>query len=739
MNTKRILALFLSCCLLITCLSACKKEETAKSPLFNSEAEIYTVESGIVAQNGDFHLIWDDETKQVSLKDEKTGALYSNVPTELAEPKFDEFGMPIKINPIVSSALVLKYVDSKTDHEVNANSSLSAVKNGRVSAEKVKDGIKVTYYFDEVQISVPVIYTVNKRGISATVETKEIAEGGNRLIEVSLSPFFCSINNESENSYLMIPSGSGALIYPKTISGTGVSNRYEIYGTDPMVQVYDKLTNEEPVRIPAFGAKSGDRAVLCIVEQGAESAFIDTIVGGSSYGHSAAFTTIRVRGYDKLRARIYTGNIRETDYYTDNIVENKFTVSYMPLYNDKANYVGMAEAYRNYLIEAEDLQKTENEKSFAITVNGGFMTSKSFLGIPYRSLEALTTIEEAYNMAEELYKLTDTEFSLKLKGFGVEGIDFSKLAGGYKINSKLGSTKQLNHLGKFTKENGIDAYFDFDVIRFRNRGDKAIAANEKVYKPRNYSVNLRTRLDNTAYSLLSRSELPSVISKLINKTEKWNDVGYSFESLGEIAYSDYNSFEYAIKKNTATQVSKQLKDIRKMSRGVALNGANAYAAVNADVVFSSPMNSTKSDVFDEEIPFYQAVFKGYVPLTSTAINISAVPRNVLLSAIESGIAPQWSLMDEYDVAIINVLSDSLHCGVYDEWKEDIVSTVNELKDYYKSINGATIVSHSLLENGVRVTVFDNGVTVAVNKSEKAAQSPLGEIGAGEYRIGGKKE
>ena len=112
MNIRRILALFLSCCLLVACLSACKKEEVVKYPTFDSEAEILSVESGVVAQQGDFYLIWDDETKQVSLKDEKTGAVYTTVPDELSEPKFDEFGMPIKINPIVSSAVVLKLIDS---------------------------------------------------------------------------------------------------------------------------------------------------------------------------------------------------------------------------------------------------------------------------------------------------------------------------------------------------------------------------------------------------------------------------------------------------------------------------------------------------------------------------------------------------------------------------------------------------------------------------------------------------
>ena len=167
---------------------------------------------------------------------------------------------------------------------------------------------------------------------------------------------------------------------------------------------------------------------------------------------------------------------------------------------------------------------------------------------------------------------------------------------------------------------------------------------------------------------------------------------------------------------------------------VATVAANAYAA-NADRIFSAPLSSARFNVFDEDIPFYEIVFKGYTPMSSEAINISALPEDTLLAAVESGITPHWSLMYGYDNAAVNINSEILHNGVWERYGKDIIETVNELSDYYKSISDAEIISHTV-KGGVRETEFSNGVTVAVNRGDTEQESVLGTLKSGEYRIGG---
>ena len=732
---------------MLVCLTACGRN-TALVPLeFDRTAEAQAVESGTVAQNDRFQLEWNDEEKSAALVDLQHNIVWSANPSGAAEPKYDELGMPIKAHPLMLSAVSVKYIDAQTDHEVSANSNTGAVSNGRVSAEKLPDGMRITYYFDEIRITVPVEYRLRENGMSVTVHTAKLQEGENRLTEISLAPFFCSVENQEKDGYLMLPSGSGSLVYAKLLSANGETYRQELYGTDPMVQMYDSVSNEEPVRMPVFGAKSQDKAVCAIVESGAEATSIEAVVGGASYGYSTVYPTLRVRGYDLLRAKTYTGNTKQTEYYTDDIIDADFTVSYTPLYGESADYVGMADVYRSYLLKTGGLEKREKQaNSFSVTINGGFMAAKSFLGIPYHSLETLTTMAQASAMVEELCKETGEQPTVYLKGFGRSGLNIGRLAGGYAINSRLGSVQELNGLAEYCVGAGIDAYFNFDILRFKEGSGgftkmfhSAKSANGKNYYPTDYYVALRNRLPKTAYALLSRSLLPESMERLLNKTKDWQITGFGFDTLGSTAYSDYSSADFWCKKNMASEVTKLLKTARDSERRVAVSQANAYAAAAADHVFDAPLSSARFDLFDEDIPFYEMVLKGFVPLSSAPLNLSAMPEDMLLAAVEGGCTPTWSLMDHYDNSILDYTSPVLHNGVYDRWKDTIVRTVKELAPYYQAIGGASIVGHRILEGGVRVTTYSNGVTAIVNRGRTEQDTPLGVLKAGSYRIGGLAE
>ena len=740
----KITAMLLSC--FIICLSGCGGNSAAVMPKkFEISIGAASEESGTVADNGRFRLDWDDDNKAVILYDSSNNAEWSLNPSVSDETEYDELGMPIKAHPMVSSAVLVKYVDYKSGHEISANSYNGAYNNGQITAEKTEQGIRVTYYFSEAEISVPVEYTVRDSGWAVSVKTAQICEGKNKVTEISLAPFFCSVSNSAENSYLMIPSGSGAIVYPKQLSAEGESYRQEIYGSDPMVEKYDEASNEEPVRLPVFGSKNGDRALCAIVENGAESSFIDAVIGGSTYKYSAVYATVRVRGYNLLRAKLYTGNIKETDYYTDGLNDTEFTVAYSPLYGEKVGYTGMAETYRNYLLENGKLSKhSENNEIFSVTLNGGFMAAKSFFGIPYTSLETLTTVAQAEKITKELREKTGVGFSVYMRGYGETGLDIGKQAGGYGLGGRLGSLKELNRLAQYGKDNGISTYFNFDVLRFSkaNFGQikmfgSAKSANGSSYYPTSYHVALRGRVPADEYALIKRSALESSLERLISKTEKFKTDGFAFNSLGSLAYSDYSSTDSWNKKNMSTDAAKALKAVADSGRTVGTVAANAYAA-NVDRVFEAPLSSAQFDIFDEDIPFYEIVFKGYTPLSSVPINTASLPSDTLLAAIESGCTPSWSLMYRYDNSAINFDSAIIHNGVWSRCRDEIIQTVKQISAFYKSISGATVLSHTI-NGGIRITEFSNGVTVAVNRGNSEQESPLGRLKAGEYRIGGLEE
>lgn len=62
----------------------------------------------------------------------------------------------------------------------------------------------------------------------------------------------------------------------------------------------------------------------------------------------------------------------------------------------------------------------------------------------------------------------------------------------------------------------------------------------------------------------------------------------------------------------------------------------------------SPANSARFDAVDEDVPFYQLVFRGRIPIALSPINMAGDVTKRYLQAIETGSGLYFSLTDTYD-------------------------------------------------------------------------------------------
>ena len=91
----------------------------------------------------------------------------------------------------------------------------------------------------------------------------------------------------------------------------------------------------------------------------------------------------------------------------------------------------MADVYRAYLDKTEG--KSTNEKYSTIDINmvGGTMIKKSFVGVPYETLYASTTLKDVSDIVKDIKKAGVKISNLSLLGFGENGLDSYKLAGNF--------------------------------------------------------------------------------------------------------------------------------------------------------------------------------------------------------------------------------------------------------------------------------------------------------------------
>ena len=647
--------------------------------------------------------------------------------------------MPIKKHPKIQSPITIRYRDYQNNSIYQNLSYSDAISGGRVRCARGKNSLLVEFYFDTAEIMVPVEYKLLDDSVEITINPKRIQEKNNTLFEVSVAPFWCSAKNGTDNAYIFVPSGSGALINTDVRSQQGDTFTAQIYGRDYSKELNTEVSKEESVKLPVFGARmNSKKATLAVVTSGAESGIIEAIAGSSAVGYTSVYTSFQVRGYTEHTAQVFVGKKSESNVFSNLTVKKPFTVRYYPLTNEKADYNGMAECYRDYLIKEKKLSKSkEAEAPFAVSLIGGTTITKSFLGIPYKSFYTSTSLEEAEKIVADLSKRVGTSFPVTLIGYGESGIDISLLAGGFKVNSKTGGKKGLKSLKEVCEKNGNRLYMDFDLLRFSKSANGFSTGSDVVYdttdkKSLQYLYNVSTRDYNkkTKHYLLRHTKLNKAADKLISKTSDLALDGVSLSTLSNISYSDYKDktvSDYYCASGLEKLASGIFSSVKKSEKAVMANNANAYAAVKADIITDIAVTSSGDNLFYADIPFYQMVFKGYVPMVSASQNLASNYKTLLLKSVESGCGLNYTLTAKWDNLLIDSAYPVYYNSVYDEIEPIIVENYNKLKGYYESINGAQISSHKILENGVRETVFDNNVSVYVNLSEKAVSSPAGEI------------
>ena len=727
----RILSFSLMLATVAVLLTGCGSSKAAKAiNRYSAPDEQLTVETGEICSNGKYSLTWDDDKKCVIMKDIQNETYWSSLPYSyyLVEDPSGA-GMVRMYSPI--------YIEYLVNNNIRTSyAKIDALNDGVVTAEKVENGIRVTYYFTEIEISIPVDYIICEDGLETRLVVNAIAEKKNKIYSVSLSPFMCSAKNNTD-SYLFVPSGSGTLMY---VDDTGRNTRIiqePVYGRDNAVSTEEKLYNESAVMMPVFGAKSENTGICAIINKGAESARIDAEVGNPEYGYSSVYATFLLRGTNNLIIKNAQGNQTQIMTSTDNLVDTDyFSIRYIPLSSDKANYMGMAEIYRNWLKKQYGLSNAENESATVyLSFLGGALVNKNMFGISYDDLCVATTYLDIKRIVKEFEEKTSSAVSVRLVGFGESGLDVGEIAGGMKLSKKFGSPDDLI---KYCDENNLPLFIDYDILGYSKSGngvrrfsDSAVSANKSYAVQYHYSKSTYLKND-YSYFFVKRSKIEEIANKLLKSIKNYNVRGVSLSTLCSTSYSGYpNATDYN-KLGFQKEVGSVIKKIKGEKLEFVAEKAFDYAAASADFIIGSPTNSSGFDGYDSDIPFYEIVFKGLKPIAVSSVNYAINPRKQFLTAMETGSSLSFTLCENWDKEISNAEFSSFQFSLYENWKDEIIKMDEESKEWLENIKNASIVDRRQIADNVYITAFSNNASIAVNYSSKEIQTPMGIVKANDF-------
>jgi len=668
-------------------------------------------ESALVIEKGGLSLRIDPATGLFELQNTQTGKIWYSTPPD-ADDDMQTKGMQrMKMRSQMMVEYIFKSDESKSEFPQTANSQIDCIDENGITVNRIENGFRVLYRFPTLGITVPVAYTLRSEYLSAAIEISGIVEDGETMLTaVHLLPVFGAGNWESEG-YLFVPDGSGALVYFN--NQVMMKNEYNsmVYGEELAVPAQTKSINTQTVRLPIFGTVTGGDALMGIITEGDGTSSISVINGNERCGYNAVSSKMHFRmlatQYSNTTKRT-AGKVSRTSY-----VKEKYEVRYYPLSGETASYAGMAGAYRNYLIQEKGLVKQIAKPAFHVDLMGAAQVEASFLGIPYQKLESLTT-----GGIDSL--------SVRYRGWSHDGLVNNKIPKKASPLGLLGGVKGFSKLNEYINSLDYMLYPDVDLLTFRTGGNgvskNSDSARTVFRQPAylySYMLSVFAQTPNTDFSrLLTPGKLPDVAAGYLSSAKKNGLTSLSLSTLGNLHYSNLNPEKQDYRSTFIDSCETALKPYREAGISLSFDSGNAYVLPFANLIVNAPVSSSRYDIFDRDVPFYQMVLHGYVPYTTAPIAQSSNPDTVWLAAVETGSEPLYTGMSSDSVLLRDTKYNDLYSSTWSLWAENAAERYKAYAPLMQKIHDATIVAHEELSENVYLTTYENGICVVVNYGDE---------------------
>ena len=728
---KRYLSLFLCTILVMSLFSGCAKELTAPALAeyvdfttgfrLASDAENELVQ---VSENSRFVLYANLSNGEAAVKDKRSGETWYTNP-----PDKSEDGLAGGFNKnALQSTLTMVYTTS-VSVDMTCGSFMSSVRKDGLYYRVEPDG-SVIFYFDfpNEQISIPVRYRIQEDCFTAEVIAHGIAEYGTNVIKsIDLLPFF-GAGGSKEEGYLLVPDGSGALIYFNNDRLTAKSYSKPLYGFDNGTS--DKImggaastayfTISENQQLPVFGVSKGDQGFLAIITEGAARGGVNANVAYKYTLYNTVWPTYNYHTIGTVRQTQKDGteNITAAPEKKTEVWEN-FKVSYYFLEEGKNTYADMAALYRGWLMANKGLTPLEATGDIPLYLDlyGYIEKTKSFMGIPAELRISTAPVEDVNALLD----------GLQLPGVVIKynywssGSYFDRIPTKLKPDSKVGSQKELLALQQRLVENGGGLYLSADLMNIYKPGRGVsqyggVLRNAANTNQRQYAFSLSSAMVDTRYDawyLLRPSLIARTFTGYASDFAGKGYTGLSLENAGGMLYSELSTSGVGRNQMKAI-MDGTLGTVAQTAGSLMLSSANDYAAVHADHILLTPSKASNYDIEDVSVPFYQLVFHGCADYSLSPVNLSSNPADTTLKHLEYGASPMWSLITRNADELIGSRMDRLFSADASVWQDFIRAQYVQLNGALKGVRAAYMVGHSILSENLRLVTYSDGTEIYIN-------------------------
>lgn len=578
--------------------------------------------------------------------------------------------------------------------------------------------------FKEQGISFEVLLTLNDNGISVNVINESINETveSNKLTGIYIFPYLGSTRESNVPGYFVVPDGVGALVRFDQMYNQNFNARF--YGND-FGYSFRYLPN---LTIPIYGIvhHEGYNALYANITEGSEN----TLLQGRFWGTSGKY----FRMSQKFVVRnIYTTVIDRQgngyDSLLDEILNSNYKVDYKFLSEEDASYVGIAKDYQQTLFEEEILTKQELNNNGNIPISTNYLMSdreNTFIGTKKVTMSTTKQINEMYDYFRS--KGINNQL-VTLSGYSKSG-NYDRTP--YKINLIEGKNN-FKDLANNVNENNDLIYLENDYT-YSSELNNRITYNNDV--ARNIS---KTRMSSNSINLNGNSyDIYRLYpDRVIGFAEKDGSDISKLGFNGVVLNNDVKTlYSYARGSNyySRTDSLENYYNIYESFESIVMHRPNLYALKYAKAYLDMPITNSQYDYYTDLVPLLPIILKGYLSYFTPDLNFNALGHDRILMMVDFGLNPSYLLTFDETYKMRHTLSSVYYSTTFDSYKDEIVDTYNYVNNALKHVIGESVVNREVLDTGVVLISYSNGVEIYVNYSSSTYVHSGNVIAASNYKV-----
>ena len=508
-------------------------------------------------------------------------------------------------------------------------------------------------------------------------------------------------------------------------------------------QIMKELDEKQAVLEGDLNVTSYKRGFAAFVESADSLTKLQLYHGGALHNYSSIFPYFNPKASDMYNLSGSIANSAESiGIKSDRKYTGSFTLRYVMLTDDglaadrkvenaaykhySASWLGMAEAYRDYLSATGKLsgkltaEEVTADLPLYIESFGAIDTQETIATIPVWVMTPLTTFENVFTMYSELSNLNVKNINFKLTGFANGGmystipykLKWEKNVGGEKgFKELIAKAEEINakndgsHLGLYPDFDFAYVQWDTSFDGLTLKKDAVKTLDNRYTSFRYYDASIQSFVG--FYKLaISPSRYSRFYEKLISNYEEYKLTSMSIGSLGNALNSDFDEDDPYNREQSKELTQQAFSDIKNKGYNLMTDGGNAYTWAYVDHILNVELDSSRYLIASATVPFIGSVLHGYVQFAGAPINEEGDVNYAILRAIENGAGLYFILSYQNTTKLKEDAFLSEYYSIrYDIWLEDVAKYYNRLNTVLKDVQTKLIIGHEFLI-GERVLDLD---------------------------------